>query len=100
MIINLESSTLKEAIGTADAIVDFWAPWCNPCKAINTELEKVNQTRPDITIVKVNVDNHQDLVQEYHIKSVPTVLFIRSGQAPTSVTGLIRAEEMIKKVSR
>jgi thioredoxin 1 len=100
MIINLESSTLQETIGTASAIVDFWAPWCNPCKAINAELEKVNQTRPDITIVKVNVDNHQELVREYHIKSVPTVLFIRDGGAPTSVAGLIRAEEMIKKVSR
>lgn len=100
MITNLESTTLQEAIGTSSAIVDFWAPWCNPCKAINAELEKVDQKRPDIKIIKINVDNHPDLVKEYHIKSVPTLLFIHKGGSPTSATGLVRADDMIKKVDR
>ena len=78
-------------------VVDFWAPWCQPCKAIGKELVRLAEMRPDVRIVKVNVDERSDLVREYDIKGVPLVMFVKKGSGPQSFTGLLRAEEIIRK---
>jgi thioredoxin 1 len=97
MIVDLTQPTLKGLIGPEVTIVDFWAPWCQPCKAIDAELKRLSEMRPNVKIIKVNVDSNPALVAEYHIKSIPMVLIFKEATAPTAITGMTRAEEMIRK---
>lgn len=97
MITNLGNNPLTPHLDSETVIVDFWAPWCHPCKAIGKELDRLSEMRPSVDIVKVNVDERADLVREYDIKGVPMVMFIRKGSGPLGFTGLMRAEDIIKK---
>jgi thioredoxin len=97
MIFDLGTASLSEIVKKGDTLIDFWAPWCHPCRAINAELERLAAMKPDLQIVKVNVDEQPAVVREYDIKSVPTLVGIKAGEAPKSTTGVLFAEELIMK---
>jgi len=98
LITTLGTSSLDSEISKGKVVVDFWAPWCSPCRALGKEIERVDSLRPDIKIVKVNVDERPDLVAQYGIKSIPLMLFVNNGGTPTAASGLLKAEDIIKKV--
>jgi thioredoxin len=97
MIFDLGTASLSDIIKKGDTLIDFWAPWCHPCRAIGVELERLAAMKPELQIVKVNVDEQPEAVRQYEIKSVPTLVGIKAGQAPTSTTGVLFAEELIMK---
>ena len=68
-------------------LVDFWAPWCGPCRVVAPVLEEIASERDDVRIVKLNVDENQQTAAQYEVLSIPTMILFRNGQVATKVVG-------------
>ncbi|HEX6713948.1 MAG TPA: thioredoxin [Thermoleophilaceae bacterium] len=70
-------------------LVDFWAPWCGPCRIIAPHLEELDNEREDLTVVKMNVDENPETAAKYGIMSIPTLLLFKNGQVAKQVVGAL-----------
>ncbi len=68
-------------------LVDFWAPWCGPCRVVGPVLEEIAGERQDLRIVKLNVDDNQQTAANFEVLSIPTLILFRGGQAVKKVIG-------------
>src|ERR671921_2655600 len=68
-------------------LVDFWAPWCGPCRVVAPVLEEIAQERPDLTVVKLNVDDNQQTAAQFEVLSIPTMILFKNGQAAKKIIG-------------
>jgi thioredoxin 1 len=77
---NIDAKQYEELIlGSKPVMVDFWAPWCTYCRRIEPALEKLADSRDDILIVKVNIDEEPDLAQQERIEVIPTLVVYQNG---------------------
>lgn len=90
-ITQLTSATFKSAVASSTpTLVDFWAPWCGPCKAIAPILEELaGEWDGKLQIAKVNVDDHADISAEFGIRAIPTMLLFKDGKVIDQVVGLM-----------
>ncbi len=70
-------------------LVDFWAPWCGPCRVVAPVLEEIASERDDMRIVKLNVDENQQTAAQFEVLSIPTLILFRNGQVATKVVGAL-----------
>ena len=78
-------------------LVDFWAPWCGPCKALTPILEEISGEMGDqVGIYKVNVDENTDLAQEHGVQSIPTLLVYKGGALSETIVGLKTKDELVE----
>ncbi len=75
-------------------LVDFYATWCPPCKALSPIVEEVEKETTDIKFLKINVDDEQELAIKYEIMSVPTLVFIKKGEVVDKSIGLISKKDL------
>ncbi len=68
-------------------LVDFWAPWCGPCRMVAPVLEEISNERSDLKIVKLNVDENQQTAATFEVLSIPTLILFRHGQVAKKVIG-------------
>jgi thioredoxin 1 len=68
-------------------LVDFWAPWCGPCRVVAPVLEEIAEERPDLRIVKLNVDDNQQTAASFEVLSIPTLILFKDGQPVKKVIG-------------
>ncbi len=84
---------------TKPVLVDFWAPWCGPCRTMNPIISELTSELDDqVTIGKVNVDQQPQLAKEYRIQSIPTFLLFQHGQIQETLVGSVPKEILVEKI--
>ena len=68
-------------------LVDFWAPWCGPCRMVSPVLEEINDEREELRVVKLNVDENQQTAVRFEVLSIPTMILFRDGQVVKKLIG-------------
>ena len=88
-VLHITKATFQEEVLNSDkpVLLDFWAPWCGPCRMIGPVLDEIAEEREDIKVCKVNVDEEPELAASYQIVSIPTVLVIKNGEITNSSLG-------------
>lgn len=100
-ITNLNEQSFKDAISGAETpvLVDFWAPWCGPCKAIAPILEELSSEMDGkVQIGKVNVDENGSIAAEYNIRAIPTLLLFKGGELIDQFVGMVGKEDLKSKL--
>lgn len=93
---NFDAEVLQ---ASTPVIVDFWAPWCGPCKMISPVLDEVAKERGEaVKVVKVNVDENQELAVRYKVQSIPLILFFKSGQLKAQHLGSTNKQTILAKL--
>ena len=75
-------------------LVDFWATWCGPCRMLSPIVDEVASERPDVKVGKINVDEQQELAQQFGIMSIPALIVVKNGKIVHNVVG-VRPKETI-----
>ena len=68
-------------------LIDFWAPWCGPCRMVVPLVEEIAKERSDIKVVKINVDEEQELAMQFGVMSIPTLVVMKNGKIVNQATG-------------
>ena len=100
-IIELDSSNFESTINDTNVpvVVDFWAPWCGPCKSIAPILEELaSELGESVKISKVNVDNNSEIATKYEIRAIPTILVFKNGEIVETVVGLTSKADLKAKL--
>lgn len=100
-IVNATNATFAEEIKSGVTVVDFWAPWCGPCKMIAPVLEELDQElNGKAKIVKVNVDDNQAVAVEYGVMSIPTLIVFKDGEIVDKTVGFKPKEALAELVNK
>ena len=81
---NFQAEVLENDV---PVLVDFWAPWCGPCRVVAPVLEEIAQERQDLKIVKLNVDDNQQTAAQYEVLSIPTMILFKGGEPAKKIIG-------------
>ena len=89
LIIDVTDNNFQAEVLEADTpvLVDFWAPWCGPCRIIAPSLEELNDEIDNLRVVKLNVDENQQTAAQYDVMSIPTLIVFRNGQPAKKIIG-------------
>jgi thioredoxin 1 len=101
-VAHLTEQTFDEALAAAEGVlmVDFWASWCGPCRAIAPVLEELAlASKGGVTLAKVNVDEQPALAARYGIRSIPTILFVKDGKVADQVIGAVPKAQIQTKLA-
>ena len=80
--VNIDQNNFKEMVLNSErkVLLDFWAPWCGPCRMVLPVVEEIAGERPDILVGKINVDENPDLAREFGVMTIPTLVVMENGK--------------------
>ena len=99
-VMKVTSSNFEEEVLNSDktVLIDFYADWCGPCKMFSPIVESVAEENEDIKVVKIDVDNAQDLAIKYQVMSIPTIVVIKNGQEVNRNVGVVSKSQILEMV--
>lgn len=101
MVVELSADNFKKEVinHKSSVVVDFWAPWCGPCKSIAPAVEKLSNEFKNVKFAKVNVDDNSELAQEYGVMSIPCLIFFKDGEEFDRMVGFSGEGPLREKVA-
>ncbi|HRF56518.1 MAG TPA: thioredoxin [Campylobacterales bacterium] len=97
--IELTSANFEATVSSGVAVVDFWAPWCGPCRMVAPVIEELaEEYEGKAKICKVNTDEEQDLAVKFGIRSIPTILFLKDGKVVDQTVGAAAKQTFKQKI--
>ena len=87
--VNINKTNFQEEVTRSDkpVLLDFWAPWCAPCRMVVPIIEEIADERPDNKVGKINVDEQPELASQFHVMSIPTLVVMKNGKIVNQVMG-------------
>ncbi len=102
-VVVLQDATFDQEVLKSDVpvLVDFWAVWCGPCKAIAPTVEELaRQYKGKVKVAKMDVDEHQNVPQQYGIRSIPTLLLFKGGRVVDTIIGAVPKSKLVDAVKK
>lgn len=102
-VVELSDSNFEEEVINSDlpVLVDFWAPWCGPCRAITPIVEEVSSAyKEQLKVGKVNVDENQETTMKFGIRSIPTLIVFKGGEAIEQIIGAVPKGEIERAIEK
>lgn len=99
MALEVTDGNIKEILEKNKiTVLDFWAPWCGPCKMLGPIIDDLSANNQDITIGKINVDENSKTAIEYGVRNIPTILFFKNGEVIDKIVGIKSKIEFQTKI--
>ena len=96
--VNIDLHNFQEEVLNSDkpVLLDFWAPWCGPCRMVVPMVEQIARERPDIKVGKINIDQEYELAREFGIMSIPTLMVMKDGRVVRQSTGAMPKNQILE----
>ncbi len=96
-VIHINKHNFHEEVVSSEkpVLLDFWAPWCGPCRMISPEVEQIAAERSDIRVVKVNVDENPELASRFRVYSIPTLAVMKEGRVVSQTSGFCYKDDIL-----
>jgi len=102
-IVDVNDSSFEQEVlkSSVPVLVDFWAPWCGPCRTIAPVLEELaREYDGKLKVVKVNVDNNKQAASQFHVRGIPNMIIFKGGESKDQIVGVVAKQELVDAIKK
>ena len=100
-VLTITSENFEQEVLRSDkpVLIDFWAPWCGPCRMVSPVVEEIAKEHPEIKVGKINVDEQSDLARRYRIMSIPSLYVFKNGEVANKTIGAVPKAKILSMLT-